>query len=134
MSGLPLPLVHYLIVCDDILLDPSCPNKPLLVGVTSLIVPAGDPPYPFWLEKLCVYAVLTEGRGSGTVQLRLISEDDESEIWQTPPRPVQFGPDPLEITGLVFRVERCRFPQPGPYALQLLFNGECIGQQPLRAR
>jgi hypothetical protein len=68
MSDVPLPIVRYLIVCDDILTDPQQPGKPMLVGLICLLSPEIDPLYPFSLSRLCVFIILTEGRGTGTCE------------------------------------------------------------------
>src|SRR5260370_40491510 len=59
------PRARYMIVCDEILLDPQRQGKLLIVGLTSLVNwPAGTTT-PVRLEKLAVLLILTDGRGAG---------------------------------------------------------------------
>jgi hypothetical protein len=134
MAGVPSPVVRYMIVCDDILTSQFQPQRPVIVGLTSVIESDNDPPYPFVLGRLCVLLVLTEARGSGHGHLQLVYEETDQLIWQTPPRLITFPADPLEIHGVIFRVHDCRFPHPGLYTLRFLYEGQSIAQQPLRLR
>ncbi len=86
------------------------------------------------LDELCVFLILTEGRGTGTTNLRLVSADTDQSVWQTPPRNLSFPGDPLQLFGVTFRVSRCRFPEAGLYHLQLCYNGQVLAEQPMLLR
>ncbi len=134
MSDPPLPVVRYMIVCDDILTDPRRPGKPMLVGLICLIAPDGSSPYPFWLDQMSVLLILTEGRGVGSCQLRLVFEETGQVVWETTPQPVAFGLDPLALHGIVFRDRHVPFPSAGVYFVQFWYNDHLLAQQPVRAR
>lgn len=134
MADMPLPIVRYMIVCDDVLTDPARPGKPMLVGLIGLVTPDGDPPYPFWLNQMCVFLVLTEGRGVGSCRLKLVFEETGQVVWETRPQPITFGPDPLALHGLIFRDRQIPFPSPGMYIVQFWYNDRMMAQQPVRAR
>ncbi len=41
---------------------------------------------------------------------------------------------PLEVLGVVFRIEACLFPESGRYAVQFWYNGEMLEERLLRAK
>lgn len=100
----------------------------------SLVTPDGDPPYPFWLNQMCVFLVLTEGRGVGSCRLKLVFEETGQVVWETRPQSIAFGPDPLALHGLIFRDRQVPFPSPGMYIVQFWYNDRMMAQQPVRAR
>lgn len=131
----PLPVVRYMIVCDDVLTDPQRPGKPMLVGLICLVMPQGpEPRYPFVLDQMCVFLILTEGRGTGSCQLKLVIEETGQVVWETQPQAVVFGPDPLALRGLVFRDHQVPFPAPGVFLVQFWYDGQLLAQQPVSAR
>jgi len=134
MTDTPLPIVRYMIVCDDILADPQRRGKPVLVGLISLIAPADEPPYPYRLDQMCVFLVLTEGRGMGECRLKLVFEESGQVVWETRPQPIAFGSDPLALYGLIFRERNIPFRSPGVYLVQFWYNDHIVAQQPVRAR
>lgn len=134
MAGIPVPVVRYMLVCDDVWRPHANPNNPIVVGLTSIIQSSSSPPFPMVLDRLCVYLVLTEGRGTGQGHLRLVHEETNQTIWETPPRPIGFPDNPLELSGIIYRVRRCRFPMAGLYNLQFLYDNQEIAHQPLLVR
>jgi hypothetical protein len=106
----------------------------MLVGLISLITPGTEPPYPFWLDQMCVFLILTEGRGTGACQLKLVFEETGQVVWETSPQPIAFGSDPLALHGIIFRDRQVPFPSPGMYAVQFWYNDQLLAQQPVRAR
>jgi hypothetical protein len=47
---------------------------------------------------------------------------------------IEFGPDPLEVHGVVFRLPFCSFPRPGLYWVEFRFNDAALARQPLLVR
>lgn len=66
------PTVRYLIVCEDVQVDPENPYRITLVGLLSAIHALGPIPYPLLQRELCVFLQLTECRGParGHVELQ----------------------------------------------------------------
>ena len=132
-----IPVVRYMLLCDDVRIDPenpACVHIDCLVGnIKSL----EEPPFPLIREMLCVYLVLTECYGKGVAQIRVVSVDGEQEqpLFGSPPRSLDFaGHSPLEQIGVVFRLEGCPFPYAGPYSVQFWYNEQKIEERPLRLR
>jgi len=131
------PIVRYMLLCDDVRVDPDRPSCSNVACLMSNIAALDDPPYPLLREMLCVYLVLVECRGTGRVQIRVAFADSEPEqpVFGTPEHEVDFaGVDPLEAIGIPFRIRDCRFPRPGRYSVQFWYNGRKLEERPLRLR
>jgi hypothetical protein len=128
------PIVRYLVLCEDWKLDPSNNQRVMIIGLISNIRALDQPPYPLLYQELCVFLALTEGRGQGEGQIVCAFEESGQKIFETPKRPILFGPDPLEILGVAFRIRDCRFPCPGLYSVQFWYDGIKVKEQPLRMR
>jgi hypothetical protein len=77
---------------------------------------------------------MTEGRGQGEGQIVCVLEETGQKMFETAKRPIPFGPDPLEVVGVPFRVRDCRFPRPGLYSIQFWYDGAKLEERPLRLR
>lgn len=104
------PVVRYLIVCDDVVVDQVNPRKVTIVGLISTVLSNDDPPFPVRHEQLCVYAQLTEFRGVAQVRVDIVHADTESPVSFSLHHEVSFGDDPLDVVGAVIRLRGCRFP------------------------
>jgi hypothetical protein len=128
------PTVRYLMVCEDVQVDPENPYRITLVGLISAIHALGPIPYPLLQRELCVFLQLTECRGPAQGHVELQHADSGEVIFRTRTRTMPLGNDPLEVVGVVFRIRNCLFPTPGLYWVQFLCNGEIVAQQPLLLR
>ncbi len=107
------PSARYLILCDDLVTDERWPGKPIIVGLVSRIYWPEGSSEPFTIPKLCVYLVLTDGRGKGRVRVSCVNEETGQEIFSSPERPLSFeGTDPSELYGVVFRLTDCHSHNP----------------------
>ena len=87
---------------------------------------AGNPSLSHAPRDLCIYLALTECHGVGIAQIRVVYTDgeDESLVFGSPEYTLDFtGHSPLEVIGVVFRLEECYFPESGRYAVQFWYNG-----------
>jgi hypothetical protein len=123
-----------MLLCDSWELDPANDRRITVYGLMSNIHALDDPPYPLFLEEMCVLLVLTEGHGQGEGKIVCVFEETESPVFHTPDRTITFGTDPLEIRGVSFRIRDCSFPQAGLYSIQFWFDGELVEKRPLRMR
>jgi len=128
------PVVRYMLLCDDWYLDPQNKRRVTIVGLISNIHALDDPPYPLFYREFCVFLALTEGRGQGEGHIACVFEDTGQKVFQTRKRPILFGPDPLEVVGVPFRIRNCTFPQAGLYTVQFWYDGTMIEGRPLRMR
>ena len=129
------PVVRYMLLCDDWQLVPENNHQKVTIfGLISNIHSLDDLPYPLFYREMCVFLVLTEGRGQGEGHIVCVSEEDGQKIFETRRRPISFGSDLLEIVGVPFRIRNCPFPKAGLYSVQFWYDGELVEERPLRLR
>ena len=128
------PGVRYMILCEDWGVDPINPRRVSIHGLLSTIRSLDQPPYPLLYRELCVFLALTGGRATGTAQIICVFEETGQKIFGTPRREVAFGDDPLEVVGVAFRIQDCRFPYPGRYSIQFWYDDEQVEERPLLLR
>ena len=128
------PVVRYMILCDDWRPDPDNPRRVIIFGLLSNVHSLDEPAYPLLYREMCVFLAVTDGYGSGAGKIVCVSEEDGRTIFETRSRPIGFGPDPLEIVGVPFRIRDCLFPAPGLYSIQFWYDGELVEERPLRMR
>lgn len=128
------PLVRYMLLCEDWKAGPNNASRVTIIGLISNIRALDQPPYPLLYPELCVFLALTEGRGQGEGQIVCVFEETGQKVFETAKRPIPFGPDPLEVVGVPFRIRDCRFPFPGLYSVQFWYDGAKLEERPLRLR
>jgi hypothetical protein len=128
------PVVRYMILCEDWEIDPANPRRVSIHGLLTNIRSLEDPPYPLLYREICVFLALTSARGRGIARIVCVSDESEGTVFETPERQVAFGPDPLEVVGLTFRIRDCQFPNPGMYSFQFWYNGKLLEERPLLLR
>ena len=128
------PVVRYMLLCDDWRVDPDNSNRVTIIGLITHIHAVEDPPYPLFYQEMCVFLVLTEGRGKGKGKIVCVFEEDRRKVFETRSRPISFGPDPMEVVGVPFRIRDCSFPRAGLYMVQFWYEGELVEERPLRMR
>lgn len=125
------PSVRYLIVCEDVVVDPDKPRHISLVGLISNIRSLEEPPFPLVHHEFCVFVQMTECRGHGEARIEIQHADSGTVTFRTRTRTIPPAVDPLEVVGLCFRIRYCPFPLSGLYWVQFWYNDEAIAQQPL---
>jgi len=128
------PVVRYMLLCDDWRLDPANRRRVTIVGLISNIHAIDDPPYPLMYRELCVFLALTDGYGRGDGKIVCVNEDSGQRIFETRSRPIAFGPDPLEVVGVPFRIKNCLFPCAALYSVQFWYESEFVEERLLRMR
>ncbi|MCI0684328.1 MAG: hypothetical protein L0Y71_19635 [Gemmataceae bacterium] len=82
----------------------------------------------------CVYVVMTEGRGQGNAQIRVVEEDTDVVIYPGTAHELRFSSNPLDIVAVSFDIASCSFPKPGLYRVEFVYNGNRLAHQPLLLR
>lgn len=134
VASQPLPIVRYMLLCEDCITDPKNPRRVTIIGLLSHLNAIGDPAYPAHCAELCVFLALTEGRGQGSAKVSCVHEETGQKIFETPEYLIQFGPDLLEVTAKLFRIRSFRFPSPGRYLVQFWYEGVEVEERPLLLR
>ena len=124
----PRPVAVGISLCDYVIVEKGT-EKVSLIGQFERFrlasFPAVAPPF-------CVFARLTGGEGSGTIQLEL-QDLGTLELLENWAQVVQF-PDRLTHVGVLFRLNHCTFPRAGYIQATLLADGEWIAQQRFEVR
>ncbi len=126
------PVVRHVILCDDVQQTPT--GKHNVMGFCTSIRSEAEPPYPHRHPLLCVYVLMTNGRGTGSSRFVIRDATSEEEIARTPSRPLNFPRDPLQIHGVAHRILDCPFPEPGLYYVEFEVDGVVIASEPLLLR
>lgn len=129
-----IPLVRYMILCEDWEINRDNPNLVNIIGLLSNIRSLEEPFYPLYYQEICVFIVLTGGRGQGKSEIRCVFEETDQIIFRTPRRVMHFPNDPIELVGVSFRIQDCPFPCSGLYSLQFWYEGQKVSDYPLRLR
>jgi hypothetical protein len=127
----PVPVIRQMVLCEDWWIDPTNQRRISIIGLVSHFNTIDDPPYPAVCEELCVFLSLTEGRGQGMGKIVCTFEESGEKIWESPERMIEFGPDPLEVTAMLFRLRQMRFPCSGRYLVQFWYDGVMVAERPL---
>lgn len=128
------PVVRYMLLCEDWQIDPDHGRRVTIIGLISNIVAPDDQSFPLLHEEMCVFLALTEGYGQGEARIACVFEETGARVFETRPRPIQFGPDPLEVVGVPFRIRDCVFPRPGIYSIQFWYEGDLVEERSVRVR
>ena len=129
-----IPLVRYMILCEDWVVPPQNPRRINILGLLTNIISIDEPAYPLLYPELCVFVALTEARGAGSAQIICVLEETGQRVFGTPKYAVAFGDDPLEVVGVPFRIRGCLFPQEGLYSIQFWYNEQTVEERRLRLR
>jgi hypothetical protein len=123
-----------MLLCDDWHLDPANNQRVTIVGLITNIHAVDDPPFPLLYREMCVFLALTDWHCQGEGNIVCIFEASGQKVFETRSRPIDFGPDPLEVLGVPFRIRDISFPQAGLYSVQFWYEGELVEERPLRLR
>lgn len=129
-----LPVVRYLILCDDVQIDPTNPHRVDLIGVASAVVSRSDPPFPCRFDRLSVFVQLTECRGPGRGQAVLLDAETDEPVIGSVEHLLDLKDDPLLVQTVVFRMDKIRFKHSGLYWVRFKFDGVPLHQVPLIVR
>jgi hypothetical protein len=82
------------------------------------------------VPKLCVFAEMTNGRGTVPISIRVIDVDEARPPVFTANLEVAF-PDPLAISQIACGAAGAMFPEPGEYRVQALSAGHVLSERRL---
>ena len=129
-----VPVVRYMIVSNDLRIDPTRPQLVDVVGLLYSIRAHGTPPFPMAHAQLCVFLALTDCRGEGDGWVECVNDDTGRRVFGSGRHCLAFGDDPLRVVGVQFRLTDCPFPAAGMYAVQFWYNGVVVDQKLIRVR
>jgi hypothetical protein len=101
-----------------------------LCGVFNAIRPAI---YPFTRKQFVVFAQLAGGAGDVPFFVDMRRLDTDEPVHTTETNVLSF-PDRLTVIQFALTIERCRFPAPGLYSVELFCHNTWVTETTLRAR
>jgi hypothetical protein len=122
----PKPEAVGLWICERVIVERGTGSLSIIAAHTKRQVhdfPAESGPFS-------VFSIVTGGRGSGTIQWRLVSCDEMEEV-DSRAAPIEFS-DPAASIRAHFRIGNIRFPRAGTYSVGLFIDDELIAEQHLR--
>lgn len=129
-----LPVVRYLVACEDVVVDATNPHRVHLLGVASTIRATGEPPFPAFKAVLTAFVQLTECRGPVRGRVTIVDAESGDPVTGSPEHPINLPADPLEVVNVGFRLRDLRFPAAGLYWVQFWCEDVLLQQIPLVLR
>lgn len=126
------PVVRYFVLCEDIVLDPSNPNRISLIGLISAFKVLE--PDALRIYTFCVFLQTTGGRGPARGEIVIQLVDTNEAVYKTETWQIGFSNDPLVLQAFSFRLKGVSFPVLGVYSVAFVYNGEEIASQYLMVR
>lgn len=120
------PFARALFLCDYAVGYEN--GKTDLYGLFNAIRPVA---YPHTQSRFCVFAQLVGGQGKVSFYVDVLFRPRNELIWTTEVRQLDF-PDRQTVVQLALEIQRCRFPEPGAYLLELYCGGGCVADVPLQ--
>ena len=117
------PVIRCLMICENAVRDPDNPHRVSLLGLASTIRSKDEPPYPLLLREVCVFVQMTECVGAGDLHVQIFHPDSGDLLFRTKSRRLDFGDNPLEIHGIIFRIRDLAIPRQGLYTFEFCYNG-----------
>jgi uncharacterized protein DUF6941 len=120
---LPPPQALSVTLCDRVIIEQGTKN-PTVVGIFLARKVEAFPSEPV---AFSVFVPLTDGSGTGTIELVAVRLDTNDQIYAQ--RGEVVFPHRLAVVNVHFRVSKIRFPAPGSYAFMLLVDSDLIAQR-----
>jgi hypothetical protein len=114
-----------MVVCDEIQVREEEPGVFDLVGVRGEILAAD---FPHVQRLLCVYAQITGHEGHATCRAQIIRAGTEEIVHSGGEIDLDLQ-GPLVMIPAVWWLERCTFPEPGIYYIQLYFGSRLANER-----
>jgi hypothetical protein len=122
-ANTPRPECLALLLCEGIIEDSRTKNKTVL----NMFNQVNAPRFPVQQDRLCVFVSLTNGHGTGDVDVRVVRAD------LPPGEGVLIGlrgevtfPDPLHVVELGLDIRQLVIPSAGRYDIEVLVDGELL--------
>jgi hypothetical protein len=122
----PRPIVLGLTLCDYVIVEERTKKVSLIGTFTGL----GASDFPAHVSPFSVFAVLTDGLGSATIEV-LVTHMDTNEVVNSYRAIIQF-PDKITEVRYHLRLRQCVFPAPGSYQFTLTLDGEWLASRRLQ--
>jgi hypothetical protein len=120
---IPPPQALTLTLCDRVIIEQGTKN-PTLVGIFLARKMDAFPSEP---ASFSAFVPLIDGSGTGTIELVTVRLATDEHVYSQKGQ-INF-PHRFAVINAHFRINKIRFPEPGPYAFMILVDGDLITQR-----
>jgi hypothetical protein len=124
------PVAKCVYVCDDVVADASTGKVNLFNLWDAVRVPA-EATFPFVLAKLCVFVWWRDGLGKPKSRVDIVQASTGTLIRRTKVCILDFEQRGDSVFAR-YKLENCRFPEPGYYFVEVYCEGDFVDDQVLR--
>lgn len=124
--GKGLPHLNALLLADRVYEDKS--GKNIIAGTFDTVYVAGFP--MIFTGGATLYMNVSDFQGSNHFYVRLVRLSDGTEIAKSSDVPISHD-DPLKSAEIKMELPPLQFPEEGLYALEIMWNGNYLGQRKL---
>jgi hypothetical protein len=124
------PVAKCVYVCDDVAFDPVTGKVSLLNLWDAVRVPA-EAGFPFVLEWICVFVWWRDGFGKSDSRVEIVQASTGKVVRKTRNCTLNFENRASSIFGR-YLIEKCRFPEPGYYHVEVYCEKEFVDDQIIR--
>lgn len=125
MAKATFPRVHAMVVCDEGHLRPGEPGVYDLQGVRTEI---RAPLFPYVHPLFCVYVQMAGHQGTVSCRIEVVRAEQDPPVVVAPAQEVTLE-GPLTIIHLLSGIERCTFPEPGLYYIQIYVGSKLLNER-----
>ena len=118
------PVALVLLTCDQVYTDQAS-GKSTLLGLFSAIAATE---FPFVVPQICIFVVLTEGRGRCMLSIKVIDAAESMAPLVEEYVGVEFR-NPLDAEELTFQMFDVEFPAAGEYRVQLFAGAALLAER-----
>ena len=126
-----VPVSKAMVLCEDVLAGHPATQNVHLINVFSSIRPRDLLAFPYTLPQLCVFLQLSDASGEGIGRIVARSAQDGRIIFASPGHPIRFH-GRTSPTWVLFRLQDCRFLEPGLYWIEFYCDDRFVSDQSLR--
>lgn len=128
-----VPIVRYMLLCEEWEEGSDKDRRVTIVGRLRDVHVLEECAFPRHRE-MCVLLVLTECRSTGKGRIVCIFEETGETVFETRPKTIEVGSDPLDVVSVAFQIRDCWFPDPGLYGFQFWYDDTMVEERFLRLR
>jgi len=128
------PIARHFVACTDIRVEDE--HHITLVDLVHAINILPGESCPCLVKQLCLYALLTNGRGKHELSISLVLGHgiEARVVHRWGPFSRDFGQNPLAVQGLQMRLQNLVFDVAGQYEFRLLCDRIVIAEEKIEVR
>jgi hypothetical protein len=127
MAELVKPVAKQMYVCDDVVSDPASGKVSILNLWDTVRIPTHKT-FPYQLAKVCVFVWWRDGSGKVRSGIDVVQAANAKLVRRTKDYILEFT-NRFDSLYARYKVEKCVFPEPGYYLVELYCEDEFVDDQ-----